>query len=84
MPTRQEHSLEITLESGLDELAVLNDLEELDVTNMNHRIGVKELEWMRTSWAKLETPAGIFRDCDLLPGAQEWLSRKSEWVSEYE
>ncbi|KAF9387811.1 hypothetical protein CPC16_006861 [Podila verticillata] len=68
LSSRQEHSLEMTLDSGLGELTVLNDLEELDVTNINHRIGVKDLEWMRTSWPKLATLAGILRNCDLAQG----------------
>lgn len=84
LPSRQEHSLEVTLESGLDELTVLNDLEELDETNINHRIGVKELEWVHTSWPKLATLAGIFSNHDLAPGTQEWLSQKPEWASEYQ
>ncbi|KAH7041639.1 hypothetical protein BKA57DRAFT_472375 [Linnemannia elongata] len=42
----QSTCLEMTLESGLDLLSGLTFLRRLDVSNMEHRIGVKELEWL--------------------------------------
>ncbi|KAG0232854.1 hypothetical protein BGW42_007863 [Actinomortierella wolfii] len=44
--SRQFSCLEMTLESGLDELASLTDLEELDIHHKDHRVGKPELEWM--------------------------------------
>ncbi|KAF8954578.1 hypothetical protein BGZ52_000598, partial [Haplosporangium bisporale] len=48
----QWYSLELTLQSGLDELACIKDLEELTVGLMNHRIGIPELKWMKAHWLK--------------------------------
>lgn len=78
----QTQSLEMTLESGLDELASLKNLVVLDVSYMLHRIGVPELEWMAANWPSLEKIAGLFRGCrDPVPGAREWLKeKKPEWV----
>ncbi|KAG0341622.1 hypothetical protein BG004_005971 [Podila humilis] len=71
--------LEMTLESGLDLLATLTELRELDVTNMAHRIGVPELEWMQANWPKLEKVNGLLLDQieNLYPGpgreVKDWL-----------
>ncbi|KAG0261436.1 hypothetical protein DFQ27_002959, partial [Actinomortierella ambigua] len=50
--------LEMTLESGLDELAGLKELEELDIHHMDHRVGVSELEWMAENFPKLRRLRG--------------------------
>ncbi|KAK3845813.1 MAG: hypothetical protein J3R72DRAFT_501519 [Linnemannia gamsii] len=39
----QHQCLELTLESGLDELSSLKELEELNIYRMAHRIGVEEI-----------------------------------------
>ncbi|KAI9242480.1 MAG: hypothetical protein BYD32DRAFT_483237 [Podila humilis] len=51
----QWYSLELTLQSGLDELACIKDLEELTVGLMNHRIGIPELKWMKAHWLKFRS-----------------------------
>ncbi|KAF9133163.1 hypothetical protein BGX30_012405 [Mortierella sp. GBA39] len=57
--------LELSLESGLDELAGLKQLEELDVGLMAHRIGLVEIQWMVENWPRLRTISGLkYRDCD--------------------
>ncbi|KAG0376906.1 hypothetical protein BGX24_007017 [Mortierella sp. AD032] len=38
--------LKMTLESGMDELEGLKELVYIDIHNMDHRVGVPELEWM--------------------------------------
>ncbi|KAF9971916.1 hypothetical protein BGZ73_005026, partial [Actinomortierella ambigua] len=53
MAQHQSNCLELTLESGLDELAGLKALEILDIGGMDHRVGVPELEWMIDNWPKL-------------------------------
>ncbi|KAG0257331.1 hypothetical protein DFQ27_005200 [Actinomortierella ambigua] len=50
----QRNCLEMTLESGLDELAGLKSLEFLDVHHMDHRIGLPELEWMQEHLPNLQ------------------------------
>ncbi|KAF9006233.1 hypothetical protein BGZ52_008665, partial [Haplosporangium bisporale] len=46
----QWYSLDMTLESGMDELEGLKKLEILNVCMMNHDIGIQELEWMNKCW----------------------------------
>ncbi|KAG0033189.1 hypothetical protein BGZ81_009160 [Podila clonocystis] len=67
-PNRIEHqscidySLDMTLSSGMDQLAELKNLEELNVCRLNHLIGELELEWMNTNWTKLQRVTGLFND----------------------
>ncbi|KAG0043701.1 hypothetical protein BGZ83_011120 [Gryganskiella cystojenkinii] len=51
--------LALSLESGLDMLHGMNEMEVLDVRNCAHRIGVKELEWIHDHWPKLKTIKGL-------------------------
>ncbi|KAG0087521.1 hypothetical protein BGZ92_007269 [Podila epicladia] len=78
----QSQCLEMTLESGLDELFSLRELEMLNVSNMAQRIGVGELEWMNRSWPKLDKLCGMFGPLvDPVPGAREWIrDTKPFWV----
>lgn len=55
----QWYCLEMTLKSGLGELEGLKNLEELDVRNMNHKIGVEEFLWMKNNWPKLKRIHGL-------------------------
>ncbi|KAK3811119.1 MAG: hypothetical protein J3Q66DRAFT_443368 [Benniella sp.] len=63
--------LEMSLESGLDKLSELKSLEELSVSGMTTRIGVKEVQWMAEHWPSLRIVYGlsIGRERD----AVEWL-----------
>ncbi|KAG0278764.1 hypothetical protein BGZ95_003208 [Linnemannia exigua] len=56
----QHQCLELTLESGLDELSGLNELEELHVFRMAHRIGIEEVRWMVEQWPKLRAIRGLW------------------------
>ncbi|KAG0095910.1 hypothetical protein BGZ93_005247 [Podila epicladia] len=78
----QTQCLEMTIASGMDELAALKDLKHLDVSYMNHNIGVRELEWMAENWPKLKKIDGLFRDYrDSMPGVHEWLAtHRPDWV----
>ncbi|KAG0007015.1 hypothetical protein BGZ80_005061 [Entomortierella chlamydospora] len=70
----QRNCLEMTLESGLDELVGLKDLEELDIHHMDHRAGVPELEWMVANLPRLRTLIGMLDT--LIPPSNEvrgWL-----------
>ncbi|KAF9282392.1 hypothetical protein BGZ88_011058 [Linnemannia elongata] len=51
--------LELSLASGLDELAGLKELEELVVSQMAHRIGLAEVQWMVENWPRLRTINGL-------------------------
>ncbi|KAG0338980.1 hypothetical protein BG000_003059 [Podila horticola] len=53
------YSLEMNLESGLDELEGLKQLEILDIRMMNHDVGVRELEWMNRCWPRLKCVLGL-------------------------
>jgi len=59
----QEHCLEMSLISGLETLERLKDLQELDVSLMDHRIGVPELEWMQKHRPSLRQLNGMFATC---------------------
>ncbi|KAF9336599.1 hypothetical protein BG006_008061 [Podila minutissima] len=78
----QTQCLEMTLASGMDELAVLKDLKQLDISYMNHNLGLTELEWMAKHWPKLEKIDGLFRGCrDPRPVVHEWLAtHQPDWV----
>ncbi|KAF9101553.1 hypothetical protein BGX29_005507 [Mortierella sp. GBA35] len=57
--------LELSLESGLEELAGLEQLEELAVHQMAHRIGLLEVRWMVEHWPKLRAIHGLrYTDSD--------------------
>lgn len=55
----QTTCLELSLASGVDELAGLKDLETLDVTKLVHRIGMAEVQWMVANWPKLKSIPGL-------------------------
>ncbi|KAF9905647.1 hypothetical protein EC991_001477 [Linnemannia zychae] len=56
----QRDCLELSLASGLGELAGLKELEVLDVTQMAHRIGLEEIQWMVEHWPKLKRIDGLW------------------------
>ncbi|OAQ28304.1 hypothetical protein K457DRAFT_138763 [Linnemannia elongata AG-77] len=55
-------TLELSLESGLNRLAALENLELFGFECLNHRIGRRELDWMATSWPKLKTMYGLDKE----------------------
>ncbi|KAG0246900.1 hypothetical protein BGX31_005388 [Mortierella sp. GBA43] len=69
----QYESLEMSLESGLDKLAGLTELEELDVSGMKTRIGLKEVQWMAEHWPRLHTIRGLDNHCEEWPMMRWWL-----------
>ncbi|KAF9309497.1 hypothetical protein BG003_009696 [Podila horticola] len=56
------YSLELSLDSGLEELVALKEIKVLSVSLTNHRVGIRELEWMVENWPRLETVHGLVRD----------------------
>ncbi|KAK3840277.1 MAG: hypothetical protein JOS17DRAFT_726628, partial [Linnemannia elongata] len=55
-------TLQLSLASGLDRLRVLKDLEVFGFEGFSHQIGKAELEWMATSWPKLNVMRGLQED----------------------
>ncbi|KAF9904865.1 hypothetical protein EC991_002295, partial [Linnemannia zychae] len=55
-------TLELSLNSGLDRLGALKDLEMFGFECLNHRIEKKELEWMARSWPKLNLMYGLDKE----------------------
>lgn len=53
------NTLELSLESGLDRLSTLKDLEVFGFEGLDHRIRKAELEWMAVSWPKLKIMRGL-------------------------
>lgn len=51
--------MELSLASVLDELAGLKELEILDGTQLAHRIGMAEVQWMVDNWPKLKSIPGV-------------------------
>jgi hypothetical protein len=62
----QYDCLEMTLESGLDQLKDLKNLRVLDVQRMEQRIGLKEVQWMSLHWPRLREIRGLCDDDDNL------------------
>ncbi|KAG0278680.1 hypothetical protein BGZ95_003408 [Linnemannia exigua] len=58
-PFLQLNCLELTLESGLDELSELKSLESFSVWGMDHRIGSRELYWMQRNWYSVRDVYGL-------------------------
>ncbi|KAI9231633.1 MAG: hypothetical protein BYD32DRAFT_430367 [Podila humilis] len=50
--------LDLSLANGLDQLARLTELREFDFCQMNHRLGMEEVQWMLAHWPRLERLAG--------------------------
>ncbi|KAK3834132.1 MAG: hypothetical protein J3R72DRAFT_514490 [Linnemannia gamsii] len=76
-------SLEFSLESGLEVLGGLKELRVLDVRMMAHRIGIKELEWMRVNWPRLKEIKGLYasRGCTGNDeGIKVWENAVNEWM----
>ncbi|KAF8970500.1 hypothetical protein BGZ46_010497, partial [Entomortierella lignicola] len=57
-----QDTLELSLESGLERLGDLKDLEMFGFEAVNHRITEKELDWMAKSWPKLNLMYGLAED----------------------
>ncbi|GJJ67671.1 hypothetical protein EMPS_00017 [Entomortierella parvispora] len=69
--------LEFSLDSGLGLLSGLTDLRVLDVQMLEHKIGIPELEWMKTHWKKLERIVGLEPDETSL----KWIKKhKPAWI----
>ncbi|KAG0337203.1 hypothetical protein BG000_005707 [Podila horticola] len=81
-PHFQWYSLEMTLASGLEELACLKELTQVDVGFMNHRIGVRELRWMQKNWPKLECLYGLFQNGqERNPAVEAWIDANNpDWI----
>ncbi|KAI9236247.1 MAG: hypothetical protein BYD32DRAFT_462720 [Podila humilis] len=58
-PQHLWYTSEMTLESGLNELVGLKNLHRLTLHNMNHRMGVKELDWIYLQWPELRSIEGL-------------------------
>ncbi|KAK3835687.1 MAG: hypothetical protein J3R72DRAFT_451076 [Linnemannia gamsii] len=55
-------TLELTLDSGLGQLASLKDLEMFGFEGCCHDIGLTELQWMIDSWPRLKSMRGLRRN----------------------
>ncbi|KAG0195999.1 hypothetical protein BGX28_000257, partial [Mortierella sp. GBA30] len=81
----EEHSdfqyecLEMTLESGLDQLKKLKNLKVLDVQWMEQGIGVKEVHWMTQNWPRLREIRGLYDSGSNLE-AVKWLRKNAPMV----
>ncbi|KAF9352812.1 hypothetical protein BGX26_009375 [Mortierella sp. AD094] len=52
-------TMELSLESGIDRLASLKNLEVFGFEGVDQKIGKPELEWMATNWPKLRIMRGL-------------------------
>ncbi|KAG0275660.1 hypothetical protein BGZ95_008529 [Linnemannia exigua] len=62
-----ECTLELTLESGLDRLSTLKNLQVFGFEGVDFKLGKLELEWMVANWPRLRILRGLQQD-DTLPG----------------
>ncbi|KAG0329459.1 hypothetical protein BGZ99_001845 [Dissophora globulifera] len=77
----QRNCLEMTLESGLDELVYLKELEELDIHHMDHRAGVPELEWMVANLPRLQILKGMLNCLRPSNAVRDWLiTHQGKWT----
>jgi hypothetical protein len=63
------NTLELSLESGLDRLSTLKDLEVFGFEGLDHRLGKAELDWMAMQWPKLKVMRGL--QASTLPSFEE-------------
>ncbi|GJJ70348.1 hypothetical protein EMPS_02697 [Entomortierella parvispora] len=68
----QSNCLLMSLESGLDEMAELQALRVLDISFMDHEIGLPELQWMMEHWTSLKSVPGLMRD--------DWTDELDDWL----
>ncbi|KAG0099002.1 hypothetical protein BGZ93_009615 [Podila epicladia] len=68
--------LDVTLASGLDELAGLKELAALDLGDLSHTMGIVELEWIHRQWRSLRRLKGVIRSWKPQPGAQKWIRKR--------
>jgi hypothetical protein len=59
-------TLELSLDSGLDRLKALTELEVFGFESLDHRIGRVELAWMASHWPRLRVLRGIHEDKRML------------------
>lgn len=55
-------TLELTLQSGLDQLTDLVNLEVFGFEGINHRLGDEELAWIAVHWPRLRVMRGLQED----------------------
>ncbi|KAG0229386.1 hypothetical protein BGX31_006196 [Mortierella sp. GBA43] len=55
----QMNCLEMSLESGLGRLSGLKEMKELGMSRMRKNTGMKEIQWMKKHWPKLEKTHGL-------------------------
>ena len=68
----QYECLDMSLDSGLQRLETLKDLEEVNVFRMATRVGVHEAKWMTKAWPRLESVEGLNVD-ENEEDAEYWL-----------
>jgi len=67
----QNAGLLMTLASGLDRLAALKNLRELNLHGLNTEIDVEEVGWMMRAWPHLDTISGLLE----FSPARIWLKK---------
>ncbi|KAK3829337.1 MAG: hypothetical protein J3Q66DRAFT_28313 [Benniella sp.] len=70
----QRNCLEMSLDSGLHKLSALKNLRELSVIDMEHKIRLKDVQWMVENWPKLKTIFGL-SPMGKTKHAVEWLKK---------
>ncbi|KAF9105209.1 hypothetical protein BGX27_009772 [Mortierella sp. AM989] len=69
-------SLELSLKTGLDRWSTLTALECLDVEELDHGIGLEDVQWMVESWPALKMIRGLVHEKDETPtDAVLWLKK---------
>ncbi|KAF9348400.1 hypothetical protein BGX34_002501, partial [Mortierella sp. NVP85] len=76
----QYECLEMSLESGLDQLEGLKRLQVLNISLMATRIGRKEAQWMAEQWPRLREIRGLENRGDARK-ARQWIEENSPRIS---
>jgi hypothetical protein len=66
--------------SGMELLAELKDLRELNVHRMATCIGVEEVRWMTQNWPKLRSVRGLKSEHEEERRADNWLKVNCPWI----
>ncbi|KAG0374424.1 hypothetical protein BGX24_010420 [Mortierella sp. AD032] len=73
---RQNNCLGVSLDDGLELLEGLKSLRVLNVARMNHRIGLAEVQWMCSTWPRLQMIEGLLK----VKSVEQWMSTTDDAI----
>ena len=74
-PEAQTRYLAISLESGYSALARLRAMRELNISGLEHEVGLEEVHWMCESWSQMSVAYPRSFNCAVKEWVDEHLPR---------